>query len=143
MLDVYETIAEFDSSFANINTIDGYYEVWIPYKKNPDTGMYEYFASNGDGFYSHNSSDNLNGSLLWSPGSPSTGSKECVICAQGWGCWDDSCSEKRDFNKCKFPSMRFLHILGLCDKTALGMNFLNSFLLIAYLVAKVNIGSKK
>ena len=118
-LDFYATMAEFDSAWANIETSDDYYDVWIPYKKNPDTGMYEYVTYQGNGNYNYDPSNNLTGSPLWGPGYPSY-NKECVACAIGWGCYDTSCSETKKLNKCKFPQMRFLHILGLCEGTALG-----------------------
>jgi len=126
-LDFYSTMAEFDSSWANINLTIGsanftggsFYQVWIPYMKNPVTKHYEY-VTYSKGSYQFNSSLNLNGSVLWGPGYPSQKAEDCVVCIQTWGCYDVPCSSSQTLHKCKFLTMNFLHMQGLCDSTALG-----------------------
>jgi hypothetical protein len=127
-LDFYSTIAEFGSSWSDVNltskstnfTDEDTFDVWIPFKKNPATGNYEYVIYE-DGRLKFNTSMILNGSL-WVPGSPSVLGKECVSCVKDWGCYDTSCSEQKEVHKCKFTSMTLLQLQGLCDKTSLGLS---------------------
>ncbi len=129
-LDFYSTKAEFDASWTNINLTSGSanftggddYEVWIPFMKNHETNQYEYVIY-FSGQYNFNSGRTLNGSSLWSPGYPSQKAEDCVVCGQTSACYDAPCSQTVNLHKCKFVTMNFLHMQGLCDKTALGSIF--------------------
>ena len=118
-LDFHDTLAELEASWDKLFLKPGFenftggepLDVWIPFKKNPDNGTYENLF---------NSTITLTGSPLWAPGKPSLDSKECVACFSGIGCYDEKCSEVKKIHNCKFSETNFIHVQGLCDKTALG-----------------------
>jgi len=125
-LDFYTTMAEFNSSWKNINITQGSttfisggsYDVWIPFKYNPSTHNYEHYTCL-KGNCRFNSSMNLNGSALWSASRPSARQDPCVACTPE-GCYDYECYHIKAMHKCKFVTMNFLHTFGLCDKSQLG-----------------------
>ena len=131
-LDFHDTLAELEASWDKLFLKPGFenftggepLDVWIPFKKNPDNGTYENLF---------NSTITLTGSPLWAPGKPSLDSKECVACISGIGCYDEKCSEVKKIHNCKFSETNFIHVQGLCDKTALG----NSNIVFTYLVPVV------
>jgi hypothetical protein len=126
-LDFYSSMADLESSWANISlqspmvnySSGAYFEVWIPYKKNPGSGNYEHVRLD-QGAYQFDSSLTLNESSLWSPGYPSILRKKCVYCARSYGCYDDDCGNPREVHKCKFSNISWLHLQGLCETTSLG-----------------------
>ena len=129
-LDFHNTLAELEASWNNLFLKPGFenytrgktFDVWIPFKRNPDTGNYEYTTKKDYDWQPDifNSTTTLTGSPLWAPGKPSPVSKDCVACVSGIGCYDEKCSQVKKIHKCKFSETSFIHVQGLCDKTALG-----------------------
>jgi hypothetical protein len=127
-LDFYNTMADLESSWANtslqspmVNFSGGqYFEVWLPFRKNPASGNYAHVQLDQGGFQ-FDSSITLNGSPLWSPGFPSIMRKKCVGCASSLGCYDEDCTSTMSIHKCKFSKVSLLHLQGLCEETLLGM----------------------